>query len=527
MSSIKNNILQFPKVKPRRVEVTFTQAKIKKLLANKDLKVGTSIYDKKRKGLLIYVGKLGLKYRSNGRIKGGGVCNVTIGDVATTPIKQAFQAHADNYMMFQKGQNPNEERRKRQEAEAPMDSIVSMIEALMKRQQRMERVSPTTTKLRNGLLNNHLKPFLGNKTFEDITPRQWESFILNIPSKAVSKNCMKLISTTYNALSKKEQRDTENPMTIARRRSLIAEDDSKRDIVMDVTPDNSELGLWFKALELYRYGWSPDDEYVIPPTSENDIHWKCLLFILLTGVRHDTTLSLTWDNVDYKNHTMTFDEKGRMGKKNIVTFPMTDYHHVLLNSIEKEGKRVFNLTQSNIEKACIRIGMLMCYWREDRPKVLTKIIKNKTSTSIDDWPRLLKETRESGKESELVKHINSLGVKPHGLRRAIGNVASILGIADSVQQAMLSHADKGVHDKHYRTIQQQTMKDSFQTCGRYIDNRIAEYVGTTHEGKEQGKSKLQSPIFKMLGKQVTINQDDYYQSGKQIFPEEKEFKIGD
>ena len=71
------------------------------------------------------------------------------------------------------------------------------------------------------------------------------------------------------------------------------------------------------------------------------------------------------------------------------------------------------------------------------------------------------------------------------------------------------------------------MKDSFQTCGRYIDNRIAEYVGTTHEGKEQGKSKLQSPIFKMLGKQVSINQDDYYQSGKQIFPEEKEFKIGD
>ena len=48
MSSIKNNILQFPKVKPRRVEVTFTQAQINKLLAKKDLKVGTSIYDKKR-----------------------------------------------------------------------------------------------------------------------------------------------------------------------------------------------------------------------------------------------------------------------------------------------------------------------------------------------------------------------------------------------------------------------------------------------------------------------------------------------
>ena len=62
MSSIKNNILQFPKVKPRRVEVPFTQAQINKLLAKRDLKVGTSIYDNKRKGLLIYVGKLGLKY---------------------------------------------------------------------------------------------------------------------------------------------------------------------------------------------------------------------------------------------------------------------------------------------------------------------------------------------------------------------------------------------------------------------------------------------------------------------------------
>ena len=338
---------------------------------------------------------------------------------------------------------------------------------------------------------------------------------------------MKLISTTYNSLSKKEQRDTENPMTIARRRSLIAEDDSNKDVVMDVTPDNSELGLWFKALELYRYGWSPDDDYVIPPTSENDIHWKCLLFILLTGVRHDSALSLTWDNVDYQNHTMTFEEKGKRGKKNIVTFPMTDYHLVLLKSLKKEGKTVFNITQSHIEKACIRIGMLMCYWRDDRPKVLTKIIKNKTSTSTDDYSRLVKETRGSGKQSQLVEHINSMGVKPHGLRRALGNIASILGIADSVQLAMLSHAEKGVHDKHYRTIQQQTMKDSFQSCGRYIDNRIAEYVGTTHEGKEQGKLKLQSPIFKMLGEQVTINQDSFYQSGKQIFPEEKEFKIGD
>ena len=75
----------------------------------------------------------------------------------------------------------------------------------------------------------------------------------------------------------------------------------------------------------------------------------------------------------------------------------------------------------------------MCYWREDRPKVLTKIIKNKTSTSIDDYSRLVKETRGSGKQSQLVEHINSMGVKPHGLRRALGNVASIVGIAASVQ----------------------------------------------------------------------------------------------
>ena len=113
-----------------------------------------------------------------------------------------------------------------------------------------------------------------------------------------------------------------------------------------------------------------------------------------------------------------------------------------------------------------------------------------------------------------------MGVKPHGLRRALGNVASMIGVPDSVQLAMLSHAEKGVHDKHYRTIQQDTMKASFQSCGRYIDNRIAEYVGTTHEGREEGKAKLQSPIFKMLGQQVAINQDGFYQSGKQIFPED-------
>ena len=90
----------------------------------------------------------------------------------------------------------------------------------MKRQQRMESVFSKTTKLRNGLLNNYLRPFLGNKTFEDITPRQWESFLMDIPN-AVGKNCMANLNY-HNSLSLKEQRDTENPMKIARRRDLIS-----------------------------------------------------------------------------------------------------------------------------------------------------------------------------------------------------------------------------------------------------------------------------------------------------------------
>ena len=61
-----------------------------------------------------------------------------------------------------------------------------------------------------------------------------------------------------------------------------------------------------------------------------------------------------------------------------------------------------------------------------------------------------------------------------------------------------------------------------QLLHSHIDYRLAKYVGT-NETAEQ----LESPIFGFLGEKIMINKDSFYQTAKQMFPEEKEFKIGD
>ena len=98
----------------------------------------------------------------------------------------------------------------------------------------------------------------------------------------------------------------------------------------------------------------------------------------------------------------------------------------------------------------------------------------------------------------------------------------MLKVSDSLLDTILDHSAKDTKARNYLTYEKRTLKDQYQQLQRYIDNRIAEYVGT-NETAEQ----LESPIFGFLGEKVMINKDSFYQTAKQMFPEEKEFKIGD
>jgi hypothetical protein len=55
-----------------------------------------------------------------------------------------------------------------------------------------------------------------------------------------------------------------------------------------------------------------------------------------------------------------------------------------------------------------------------------------------------------------------------------------------------------------------------------IRYKLAEYIGA-----RETDDKLESPIFEYLGKSVKVNKDNYYQTAKQVFPKEIEYKIGD
>jgi len=516
MSRTKTNILKFSK--PKR-ELVFNKTNIKKL-QDENLQARTRIYDKNHQGFIIQATKSTLMFRSYGKPKGSKIpVDITIGEVGTIALDKAINIHLENYSMLKQGLNPNEVAKEKALQEMPMDSIMNMVSDYLKTMKMRGKHSPKNSITQEGILRNHIAPFVGKKSFEDISDNEWKKFVLGNKSEAIAKNCMKLLSATFNTLSRKEQKDIENPMTVVRRKKLINEDNTKKNIVLNTNPDTNNLGAYWNALMVYLEGFIPD-EVIIPPSTKSREVVDAMLFCLLTGVRHEATLGLKWEDVNWKERTITLYEKGRMGKKNITSRPITDYLFVMLKGKEKKKGKIFNTTQATMDKAGKRIGLLLSYLETDpTPKFITKLIKDKQLINQKDYRLLVKRTTW---DKELNVELNKLGTKPHGLRRANINIASILGISDSVQSAMLDHSSRDIDSQHYRTIDSNVLLDSFTRVGRYIDNRIAEYIGA-----RETDDKLESPIFKYLGESVKVNKDNYYQTAKQIFPKEIEYKIGD
>ena len=110
---------------------------------------------------------------------------------------------------------------------------------------------------------------------------------------SVAKNALKLISASYNSMSRKEQAENENPKKIvARKIGGIPSDNTRIDRSLDTDVDNNNLGEWLSALDVYFNGWAPDDEYIIPPSTKDRTLPDLMLFIVLTGVRLEACLGL-------------------------------------------------------------------------------------------------------------------------------------------------------------------------------------------------------------------------------------------
>ena len=517
MDETKNNILAFKKPRPPKKEFKFTKVSVMKLINNPELSRGTRYYDYATTNLTIYENNTNRVYQTYAKPKNKrSAVAVTIGDITAISLADAYEIHQKNMGLIKQGLNPNEVNREQKEKPA-----IDLVKNYIRNQEENGTWSKKTIVLNKGLLSNHITPFLRNKSFAEISEISWNTWYNKLPTPAVGRNVIKLLENGYNSQRLKEKQGTESPKEIIKRlfgKGIFAQA-NKKDRALDVDYETHNLGLWFKAIEILRDGWMPDDEYIIEPYSKKTDYVSCMLFLLLTGNRISAVRNLDWKDINWDEEIISLKEKGSYGKKNETSVPLTDYLYVLLGQGKRNSRgKVFKISDKSLDVACTRVALLMSYW-DKRPKFVERYVRDKTLISNKDYKKLCSEQARNPKFRE---QLNQLGTKPHSLRRTLENVGGVLKVSDSLLDTILDHSAKDTKARNYLTYEKRTLKDQYQQLQRYIDNRIAEYVGT-NETAEQ----LESPIFGFLGEKVMINKDSFYQTAKQMFPEEKEFKIGD
>ena len=140
----------------------------------------------------------------------------------------------------------------------------------------------------------------------------------------------------------------------------------------------------------------------------------------------------------------------------------------------------------------------MCYygeWLDEKDNPLNKVLKKTMN-----WQSLNK-MRYNGAFPEL----NTMGTKPHGLRRTLSNVADAIGVGSRTIETMLLRKPQDTTGRHYTTTQQETLREAYTKCHIFMDNRIQEYL-------ESGKTpeQFESPLLKFFGVSEKVQKDRHH-----------------
>lgn len=513
------------KLKQKRIEEKFTQPFIDKFIPR-----GHRTYANNIPYLVIRSQATGSKYytvKRNTKIASGAI-NVAIGDIRSITFAKAKEIHAQNLALIAQNINPNRIDLGVQEKET---TIFEHVERRLKRLKKSGNMSDGALVLNEGLLNNHLPKLGKNTTFSSLTDNQLEDWYTSL-SESVARQCISLLSATFNHLKPSEKKDNENPRDVIKRLEITYQPKTKKDVRMNFGGKRGDIGRFFEALSLSQEGYVPDtlpngeDLVVLPPLTESRTHTDLLMFYLLTSVRKENVLVLKWRDIDWETEEINFlVPKGQGAKAEPIpqVLKLTPYLRAILESRKDNGSNyVFPSVESKkkpfhprtIDDFCTRLALFTCLygaWNEKENNPVLKIAKkNNINILLSDtlWKLGMKENDDAN--SELHQALNRMGTKPHGLRRTLGNMANRIGVSERTLSDILSRNLSDVDSKHYIDTPIEAQGNALHLTHKALDNRIAEYLSLPIT-KKNGVKYFESPILALYGIKSLIEVDDMYE----------------
>ena len=461
--------------------------------------------------LQIQVWKSGRKvYRTDARVKGGQPTKVTHGVVGEIILKEVRNMHHEAMALIRQGINPNNVI---QEEEIP--SIRTSITSYIKYN---KDIAPTTKKLYEGLLANHLTHKMFSRPFEELKEesfKKWHKGFEKKEKEAVAINCLKLLSATFNAQPQKITNNAENPRLIIKRNKGLYKQKTKDDVFLDPGSDDdgeNEVEIFLQLLMDVHYGWyepkSEDEDSFFPPT-QNQVYIDAILLMLLTGVRVNAIVNLTWEDVNWKKGIFIAHEKGRLNQKKIRIVPLTKYTYRLLRHREEQNRP---------KKSQWVFPSMILNPKRKNGKLSKKHTKGKkhirNPKHIFNKKMKRRASYYSSKYQEVMDKIDR-----HGLRRTISRVAQHLGYDMDTLRGVLDHSNSGVTVSNYLggEISEKRLRKCYEDCHNYIDNRMVKTTGfiPVFMDKEDMNLELKSPLLALWGKpEEPLEPDEYLLSFK-------------
>ena len=513
------------KLKQKRIEEKFTQPFIDKFIPR-----GHRTYANNIPYLVIRSQATGSKYytvKRNTKIASGAIM-VAIGDIRSLTLAKAKEIHAQNLALIAQNINPNRIDLGVQEKET---TIIEHVERRLNRLKKSGNMSGGALVLNEGLLNNHLPKLGKNTTFSSLTDNQLEDWYTSL-SESVARQCISLLSATFNHLKPSEKKDNENPRDVIKRLEITYQPKTKKDVWMKFGGKRGDIGRFFEALSLSQVGYIPDtlpngeDLVVLPPLTKSRTHTDLLLFYLLTSVRKENVIVLKWKDIDWDTEEINFlIPKGQGAKAEPIpqVLKLTPYLRAILESRKDNGSDyVFPSVENKkepfhprtIDAFCTKLALFSCLygaWNEKENNPVLKIAKkNNINLLLNDalWKLCIKENDDSN--SELHKALNRMGTKPHGLRRTLGNMANRIGVSERTLSDILSRKLSDVDSKHYIDTTIEAQGNALHLTHKALDNRIAEYLSLPIT-KKNGAKYFESPILALYGIKSLIEVDDMYE----------------